>query len=434
MKKEPPVYRNEEICDIINRMPTHFGKWVAIAVVIFTLLLLTFGWAIKYPDVVSGQITINSSTAPIKLVAGSSGKITLSHIRPQDTVCENSYLAIIQNPANTEDVQKINSLLSQIASKRANPQLWIDTFPENVSLGELNLKYFSFLTAAKNIRNYEQENTYEQQIKNLKEYINWQNILIRQINSDTLTTREKLDMLDKWLKRKNTLYQKDMITEKEYDDLKTEYLNTCSEHQQLQKSITTIHIQIAEAEGKLNLLKTEKAEKEQQMSLELISSYNDLLDNIKSWEQKYVLKAPMNGRVEFLKFLTDNQFIQAGEEIFSIVPEKNTILGQMLLPASGAGKVEKASPVIIKLDNYPYMEYGSVDGLVSSISLVTKAEQIANTHVETYLITIKLPRGLTTNYGKKLDFRYEIKGSAEIIVNDRRLIERLFDNLKYRIN
>ena len=68
------------------------------------------------------------------------------------------------------------------------------------------------------------------------------------------------------------------------------------------------------------------------MSLELISSYNDLLDNIKSWEQKYVLKAPMNGRVEFLKFLTDNQFIQAGEEIFSIVPEKNTILGQMLLP------------------------------------------------------------------------------------------------------
>ena len=108
----------------------------------------------------------------------------------------------------------------------------------------------------------------------------------------------------------------------------------------------------------------------------------------------------MNGRVEFLKFLTDNQFIQAGEEIFSIVPEKNTILGQMLLPASGAGKVEKASPVIIKLDNYPYMEYGSVDGLVNSISLVTKAEQIANTHVETYLITIKLPRGLTTNYGK----------------------------------
>lgn len=163
------------------------------------------------------------------------------------------------------------------------------------------------------------------------------------------------------------------------------------------------------------------------------ASFNDLWDNIKSWEQKYVFKAPMDGRVEFLKFLTNNQFIQAGEEIFSIVPEKNTILGQMLLPATGAGKVETASPVIIKLDNYPYMEYGSVEGQVSSISLVTKEEQIANTNIETYLIAIELPKGLTTNYGKKLDFKYEIKGTAEIIVNDRRLIERLFDNLKYRV-
>lgn len=104
----------------------------------------------------------------------------------------------------------------------------------------------------------------------------------------------------------------------------------------------------------------------------------------------------------------------------------------MLLPAAGAGKVTPQSAAIIKLDNYPYMEYGSVDGRVSDISLVTKEEQVANTHVETYLISIELPQGLITNYGKKLDFKYEIKGTAEIIVNDRRLIERLFDNLKYR--
>ena len=118
-----------------------------------------------------------------------------------------------------------------------------------------------------------------------------------------------------------------------------------------------------------------------------------------------------------------NQYIQAGDDIFSIVPEKSTILGQMLLPATGAGKVTPGSQAIIKLDNYPFMEYGSVDGKVGSISLVTKAEQVANVNVETYLIAIDLPQGLTTNYGKKLDF----------IVNDRRLIERLFDNLKYRV-
>lgn len=433
MKNEQTTRRNEEICDIIERMPTRFGKWVAIAVTVFALLTVGFGWAIKYPDVVSGQITINSNQAPVKLVAGSSGKIRLYRYHPRDSVREGNYIAIIQNSANTEDVREINRLLSYPDLSQDTSLQWIDSFPEKVSLGELNLNYFSFLTAAKNIRHYKQENTYEQQIKSLEDYIKWQNLLIRQTYKDTLTSREKLDMLAKWMKRKNALYQKDMITEKEYDDLRTSYLATCSENQQLHKSITSIHAQISEAEGKLNLIKTEKSEKEQQMHLDLISSYNELIDNIKTWEQKYVFKAPLNGQVEFLKFLTDNQYVQTGEEIFSIVPEKQSILGQMLLPSNGAGKVNPQSPVIIKLDNYPYMEYGSVDGKVSAISLVTKEEQVANTPVETYLISIELPQGLATNYGKALDFKYEIKGTADIIVNDRRLIERLFDNLKYRI-
>lgn len=105
----------------------------------------------------------------------------------------------------------------------------------------------------------------------------------------------------------------------------------------------------------------------------------------------------------------------------------------MLLPATGAGKVKTESRVIIKLDNYPYKEYGSVNGIVNTISLISKEQQIASNHIDSYLIDIRLPDELTTNYGKKLDFKYEIKGTADIIVNDRRLIERLFDNLKYRI-
>ena len=136
--------------------------------------------------------------------------------------------------------------------------------------------------------------------------------------------------------------------------------------------------------------------------------------------------------MEFLQFLANNQYLQAGEEIFSIVPSRNAIFGQMLLPATGAGKIKPGSPVIIKLDNYPYLEYGTIDGRVASVSLVTKDEEVAGTHVATYLITIELPQGLTTNYGQSLDFKHEIQGSAEIITNDRRLIERLFDNLKYR--
>lgn len=209
MKKETTTKRNEEIIDIIERMPTRFGKWVAIAVILFTVLLLTFGWAIKYPDVVTGQITINSTVSPVKLVAGSNGKIHLNHFHAKDQVNEGDYIAVIQNSAKTEDVKKIAALVANSDPNEDSFLRLTDSLPEKVSLGELNLKYFTFLTAIKNIDHYEKENTYERQEKSLEEYIKWQNILIEQTKIDTITSKEKLTMIGKWLQRKNALYKKE---------------------------------------------------------------------------------------------------------------------------------------------------------------------------------------------------------------------------------
>ena len=84
------------------------------------------------------------------------------------------------------------------------------------------------------------------------------------------------------------------------------------------------------------------------------------------------------------------------------------------------------------MDNYPYREYGSIEGRVHSISILTRTQQSVENTVETYLITVELPNGLITNYGDTLDFQYELGGIADIIVKDRRLLERLFDNLSVR--
>ena len=50
------------------------------------------------------------------------------------------------------------------------------------------------------------------------------------------------------------------------------------------------------------------------------------------------------------------------------------------------------------------------------------------------MVLVDFPKKFKTNYGTVLDFKAEAKGSAEIITNDRRLIQRLFDNLKYIVN
>ncbi|QEC72186.1 HlyD family efflux transporter periplasmic adaptor subunit [Arachidicoccus ginsenosidivorans] len=150
------------------------------------------------------------------------------------------------------------------------------------------------------------------------------------------------------------------------------------------------------------------------------------------WEANYVFKAPFSGVIQFLGFWSDGEFISKGEELFSIIPSDDKYYGQVLLSEnSGAGKVEIGQSVIIKLKDFPYLEFGYVRGVVASISLATNVEQTSSGKVGYYMIFVKLESGLRTNYGKKLTYKHGISGSVEIITQRRRLFERLFDNIKY---
>ena len=81
-----PSGRSEELDEIIDRMPMAFGKWVALAVIVFAALFLLFGWIIKYPDMVTGQIKINAQNPTIRLVANSTGNLLLLSHKAQEEV------------------------------------------------------------------------------------------------------------------------------------------------------------------------------------------------------------------------------------------------------------------------------------------------------------------------------------------------------------
>jgi HlyD family secretion protein len=91
-----------------------------------------------------------------------------------------------------------------------------------------------------------------------------------------------------------------------------------------------------------------------------------------------------------------------------------------------SGKVKTGQLVNIKLSGYPYLEYGMVRGVVKSKSLVPAGD--------TYIIEIDLPEGLSTLYGKKLDFTQNMQGTAEIITEDIRLLQKLVNPFRYLLS
>ena len=109
--------------------------------------------------------------------------------------------------------------------------------------------------------------------------------------------------------------------------------------------------------------------------------------------------------------------------VVSVIPEKQSqIVGLILLPVQFTRKVAVGQKVNIQFEDYPYREYGIIRGSVNSISLVPNTEN--------YVVEVEMPQDMKTNYDIPLKFSHEMKGSAEIITSDLRLIERFFKPVK----
>lgn len=142
------------------------------------------------------------------------------------------------------------------------------------------------------------------------------------------------------------------------------------------------------------------------------------------WEKQYALKASISGEVSFLSFWSENQTVKAGELIFTIIPDRyDMFIGKIKAPVTNSGKIKTGQSVQIKLLNYPADEFGKLNGKVQAISMIPDNEG-------NYRVDVSLAQDLVTTYGKHIEFRQEMQGTADIITEDLRLIERFFYQLK----
>ena len=332
--------RTEEVQYIIDRMPTRFGFLVSLIVIFLFVLFFVFGWVIRYPDIVTGQMTINANAAPLKLIANSNGKLKLMGAKSMETVKEGELIAFIENPTNPNNVIYIDSLLKTYNPSDKSIIALTKQLPKNFSLGELNPKYYVFANALQEYSNYEQDRLYDKQGENFEELYKEQVKSINSANAKVQMARNSLDYVHKFYKRDSVLLLKRVISESEMDKSQMDYISSKDNLQNAITNLINAKQAAQQTKSRIQELEIQKPEKEQELRISLVSAYNDFIDNIKSWEQKYVFKSPMDGIVQFLKFYTENQFLQAGEEVFTIVPKEDEAFGQVVLPAQGSGKIK----------------------------------------------------------------------------------------------
>jgi len=422
--QRPEILYSDPVKEIMGRPPRRILRWgTSIMLIIFVLFIL-FAWLIKYPDTIPAPVEITTTNPPVTLVTKITGHINSFFVKEREKVSAGQLVAVMETTASLNEIELLKQTIDTIKEPELQSYRLLPLFSD---LGELQGYYGTFLKNLSDLNNYvinvfngSKIASLNDEIKGIQEFIN------------RLSVKEKLysenqRLETKKFNRDSSLFTGKVIPESEFETSHQSLLKVNIDLQQARLDHSAKSIELAEKRQLLEDYRITMINEKEKLVSVLRESFLNLKAQINLWENTYLLISPIEGIVSFTKFWSANQSVVKDEPVVSIVPvETGNFLGRINLPMQRSGKVKKGQSVNIKLSGYPYLQYGMVRGIVKSKSLVPAGD--------TYVIEIELPEGLSTLYGTKLDFTQNMQGTAEIITENIRLLQKIVNPFRYMVS
>jgi hypothetical protein len=421
---KPVIIYSDPVNEIMGNPPRKIIRWgTSILFSVFVIFLL-FSWLIRYPDNIPSPIEITTVNPPVTLVSKHTGRIKNLYVSDREEVMRNQLIAVMETTASISDIEVLKTIIDTVKKpETVSPNL----LPELLELGELQEFYSSFIKNLIDLLNYNTNDFYGNKIKSLtKEIIGTEEYIKRLFVKEVLYSENQKLEANKY-ERDSLLFINKVIPEIDLEKSHQSFIRFNIELQQVRLESTAKSIELAEKRQLLLDYQIKRMEEGDKLISILGESFLNLKAQINIWENNYLLISPIKGMVSFSKFWTANQLVVKDEPVINIIPhETGDFLGRISLKMQRSGKVKAGQLVNIKLSSYPYLEYGMLRGIVISKSLVTSGNK--------YIIEVNLPDGLTTVYGKTLEFNQNMQGTAEIITDDIRLLQKIFNPFRYLLS
>jgi HlyD family secretion protein len=356
-----------------------------------------------------------------------SGRIVELLVSEGDIVRKGDLLSVMESTSNYNSIRWLATILDTVEVENirlSTPSILNEPFPENVNLGELQEYYTKFRKSTLDFSNHISIDLYGRRMEVLADEIKNIDRYISGLESSEKLFEQRLQLEYNKYKRDSILFLGEAKSVSELEQTKQNYLELGIELEQIRLDKVTKSIDKSSKLQAMQELEARGEEEREKLRSIRDAEYLNLVAKIEWWFQNYLIQSPIDGRVTFNKFWGENQIVKEGETIMTVVPEgENRIIARVVLSVKGSGKVQPGQKVNIRLTGYPYMEYGMVEGIVKSKSLITTDNS--------YLLDVELPNRLTTFYGKELEFTQSMPGTAEVITEDQRLIERIAYPFKF---
>ena len=419
---EPPALVSNEVQEIISYRPHWIIRRGNVFFFCTLVLLCAFAWVIHYPDIIKGSMKLAAINAPKLLVARSEGKLEKLLATNEQQVVKGQTLAFLQSTADHDQVlafqRWINQIEPYIISNRLEILL-VDTLPVFDQLGELESDYPEFQSTLKETLQILNNGYYQRKKNALLKDMAYLSSIKDNTEQQQQLLKQDVDLQQLELNANETLAKEKIIAPLELNQIKSKVIGKQQSLQQVEARL--IDNDVEQHDKQKEILDVQKLIIDQQQKFR--SQLFSIKSKVEAWVQRYVVTAPVSGKVLFASFLQENQLLTTGEELFYVQAPEARYYGQLTVSQAGLGKIKPGQRVLVRVRSFPSNEFGYIAGVVTYISSIPTTN-------DSFLIKVDLPKGLQTNYNKTIFFRNNLIADAEVITDNRRLVERFLGQLK----
>lgn len=424
------LLRSTEVNEIISNQPGFLIRWgVSIFFLILVLLVLAT-WFVQYPDIVTTKATLTSINAPKTVITKTQGKLIQLLVKEGQMVQQKDILGYVESTASHTAMLHFLNVIDSVqillaANKTEEGINYFKSFSVTSYLqsnnnflppngGEIEGAVSVFMQAFILFNQYVSAGYYIKKKRMLQSDINYLQQLHTNLLQQKSMQQQDVNLAKETFNANQTLKEDKVISPLDYRNEKSKYIGKALSIPQI--SLAIISNQSSQHEKQKEILQLEN-DIAQQKGI-FTQALHTLKAQLEEWKNKYVLIAPVTGKIAFATFLQENQQLQANQIICFINPENSQYYAEVYIPQTNFGKVKVGQQVLLKFPAYPFQEYGSIKGKIDFISNITTDSG--------YLAKVTLPAGLNTTYKKVIQFREGLTAQGEIITADMRLLQRFY--------
>ena len=422
MEEKDIRIRSEEVKDILTAIPNWIIRWGNAIILLVFIGFLAVSYWVKYPDVIISRVTISTENLPVKITPQFTGKVAQVFVENNQQVSESQSIALLENSARYEDIQKIQHLSQAFQRYYAYPDsLIVLNFPQEVQLGELQNAYTQFQKVWQEYVFFVEAGYYSEKVNQLRKQIQTYGELQEALVNQQNIRQDKKNLEAKRLEAYSDLVADSLVAPLQFDEMQKQFLDEGSQLENVKIARLQANLETEEFRRQLLNLQENYELSDSDLQQRLQRAFLELNGQLARWEEKYLLRSPIAGELVFLAPLRPQKLVNPGENLFSILPREQSLQAFAFVSSQGYGKIEAGQKVKIRLDAFPYEEFGLVEGTIKEKAEVSKDGQ--------YWVKIELAQGLETNQAQKLEFSQEMQGEAHILTKERRLLIRISHQL-----